>query len=155
MFRRSSIAKRVIALLGVALTSMSCIHQTHLLCSLLGCLPAVDQTSSNRCQCNPGGAAPSQEHIVAKPRGLTCRTDGSCPRQQCPPNCWCRQAPSPQQAPSSTGGDSLGQLLEYCSVSSGVAASLDAASTGSSRTLHEASPQRATDACARLCRFLS
>lgn len=155
LFRRH-IAKRVIAVLGIALTAFGCMQDVRAICGLLGCVKTRGLASLDCCQCNPGGVLPSAEQAAVSTLVTARRADGAnCPSQHCPPNCWCRQASSPGQAPSPVVSDSFGQPSDGSYVSRCVAPLVDAARTGEARTICEASPRSAAAACALLCRFLS
>ena len=160
MFYRSPFAKRVIAALGVLLTAISCMQQTHAICGLWGCIRLVPdkhvaEICCHGCRCTETFA--QSEKCNFEPQGARdhCLTDaGGQPGKSCPPNCSCRQAPTPHQAPSSGDGDLAPQPSKFCRISP-IVALLDSTAYFRVSGINDLTAQRAIDACARLCRFLS
>jgi hypothetical protein len=160
VFHRSSITKRVIAFCGVWLTFVSCMQQTHAFCELYGCSNSEkQQVLGDCCETNAG-----DEKCPHKQRCNSGRTQSvestkvavdHQPTVPCEDGCWCRQAPSPQQAPVPLDAESLTQPLVMYSGAMLVATSLNAPQAGWAATIYESSPERAIDVCVRLCRFLA
>jgi hypothetical protein len=154
LFRSRTISKRCFAFGGAWLTVVAGLQSTGLLCRLVDC--GCDATAWHVAAEEQGGCShdhaghshqhgqhPSNEHGDSKSRTS----------QPCEHDCWCCQPPAPQQQPAALDVDGLTQPA-----AGGTALamfSIEATATSPLASSDPRAPERAVDACARLCRFLA
>jgi hypothetical protein len=161
VFYRLTIAKRVAAVCGIALTVLNCMQQTHAICQLTGCKP--QNASEVRSSCCKSAAASTCVHschrVDEKPTGADHASIGeqgshgpTCPS---PENCVCCQAPPTPSQSSPVDAEFVTMASSSCNCCCSALMSVDVAAVGCDATTSRFAPERSIETCIRLCRFLA
>lgn len=160
MFFRRTIAKRLLAQCGVCLTLAASLQQTGSLCNLASCTcfsmathVAVEVSEESHTACSHQHGRHSH-HTAARHDSDHHGDSASHGGWPCEHDCWCCQPPAPQQQPAPLDADALTQPAATAATLAIVAPALAFASSPPA-TGAATAPERAIDACARLCRFLT
>jgi hypothetical protein len=151
MFLRRDIAKRTAALLGIMLTLLLNVQQSHAFCVANGCGQEVDRIAdaSKSATCCPG--CPCSNGDDEHP------SQPSDDNQPCGPDCWCYQPMAPYDAQRHTTESLQGECVtDYPTVpSSGAEVSPWQEQLRRIAALRHATAPASQQICVRLCRFLA